>query len=295
MPIQRRYLNRGLAVSAALTFFICGRIASQAPNQGATEQSTAAPAYSVGAADAIFREYVDEHGSVDYQRLKEHRGNLDAFVASLANVDLTAIESQSEPERIAFWINAYNAITLQRIIDHYPTKRVETSPGQRFPENSIRQIEGVWDKLVTRVAGRDMTLDHIEHEILRKEFQAPRVHAALVCAAKSCPPLRAEAFTAERLNDQLDDQSRRFLGTAGRFSIDREKKIVRLSPILKWYGKDFVGVYDTTSTIQGHSPAETAALEFASRYVSAEDAEFIRTQTYRVEFLDYDWSLNESE
>ncbi len=280
---------------AALALAACERTGHVAPTQPTSETRAASAEYSVDTANALFQEYVDDREGVDYRRLKEHRADLDAFVTSLAALDPAMIAAWPEPDRIAFWINAYNAITLQRIVDHYPIKRGGAISGLRFPESSIRQIGGVWDNITTRVAGSDMTLDHIEHEILRKEFREPRVHAALVCAAKSCPPLRPEAFTGDRLDQQLDDQSRRFLGTPKRFQIDRDKKIVRLSPILKWYGEDFVAAYSPGETIQGHTPAERAALEFVSRYLSAEDAEFIRTQSYRVEFLDYDWSLNERE
>jgi hypothetical protein len=245
------------------------------------------------AADAIFRGYVDVQGNVDYEGLKANRGDLDAFIRSLADVETSRIAAWPESERIAFWINAYNAITLQRIIDRYPPNDNGSALNPQFPANSIRQIDGVWDRLTTRVAGRDMTLDYIEHEILRKEFQEPRIHAALVCAGKGCPPLRTEAFRGDRLSLQLDDQSRRFLGVPDRFSIDLENKVVRLSSILKWYAADFTGAYAASSSLRGHSAAERAALAYVSQYVSAEDAEFIRTQSYRVEFLDYDWSLNE--
>lgn len=246
-------------------------------------------------ADSILRTYVDTRGGVDYRGLKAHRADLDAFIASLGAADSTTIASWPEPERIAFWINAYNLITLQRIVDHYPIQRGGIISGLQYPKNSIRQIDGVWDRLTTRVAGLDMTLDHIEHDILRKEFREPRIHAALVCAGKGCPPLRNEAFTGDRLSDQLDDQCRRFLSSPEKFDVDPAKKVVRLSPILKWYGGDFVGVYNQHGEIRGHSPAEAAVLDFSSRYVSAEDARSIRTQACTVEFLGYDWSLNERD
>jgi hypothetical protein len=251
--------------------------------------------YSVDAVDALFHEYVDERGRVAYRRLKEDRAPLDGFVASLGTLDAAAIAGWPDAARVAFWINAYNAITLQRILDRYPITRGGIVAGLRFPENSIRQIDGVWDKMTTTIAGREMTLDHIEHEILRKEFREPRVHAALVCAAKGCPPLRSEAYTAEKLAAQLDDQSRRFLASPNRFKIDREKKIVRLSPILKWYGGDFAGVYNAANAIKGHSTDENAVLEYASRYVGPDDAKFLLGESYRVEFMDYDWSLNEQD
>jgi hypothetical protein len=255
----------------------------------------AEPAYDDGLIDTILRTYVDDNGLVNYRDLKDSRGPLDTYIASLGAVDPEAFRALPEPERKAFLINAYNAITLQRILDHYPIQRGGVVTGLRFPENSIRQIEGVWDRLTTPVLRAAMTLDHIEHEILRKEFHDPRLHAALVCAAIGCPPLRAEAYTAAGLDEQLDDQSRRFLGATHRFRIDRENNIVFLSPVLKWYGADFVSAYNRSGAITGNPPEISAVLDYASGYVGSDNAKYIRTGKYRVEFLDYDWSLNEQK
>lgn len=252
------------------------------------------PAYDPAVIDAIFRTYVDDQGMVDYQRLKDNRSALDSFVTSLGAFDPELFQKLPEPERIAFLVNAYNAITLQRIIDHYPFGGAAAT-NARFPVSSIRQIDGVWDRMTTRVLGRDMTLDYIEHEILRKEFREPRLHAALVCAADGCPPLRPEAYTGMRLNEQLDDQSKRFLQAPHRFRVDHDRKIVYLSPILKWYGKDFVGVYNRSDSAADVSSEIGAALDYVSRYVAPADAERIKQGGYRVEFLEYDWSLNEQK
>jgi len=300
MRTRWRFLARSVAPLLALAGAWLARADAQSPRSQPTPQaplsaSSAKSIYSVDAVDALFHDFVDGQGGVDYKRLKAQRADLDAFVASLAGLDPATIASWTAPERIAFWVNAYNTITLQRIVDHYPIHRGSLVASLRFPENSIRQIEGVWDNLSTSIAGRDMTLDHIEHEILRKDFREPRIHAALVCAAKGCPPLRAEAFIAARLDKQLDDQSRRFLASPKRFKVDRQKKIVRLSPLLKWYAEDFVAAYNTDGSLQGHSAALCATLDYASRYVAPKDAQFLRTQSYTVEYSDYDWSLNERE
>ncbi len=245
--------------------------------------------YDPAALDVILKEYVNAAGLVDYARLKENRGALDAFIKTLGDLDPAVFETWPAPDQIAFYINAYNAITLQRIVDHYPIK--VTNP--QYPANSIRQIEGVWDRLTTRVLGRDMTLDHIEHEILRKQYGDPRLHTTLVCGSVGCPPLRGEAYTGAKLGEQMDDQSRRFLAQDFRFRLERDKQIVLLSPILKWYGKDFVGTYNKDSAINEKSPELGAALDFTSQYVSPGDAQAIRSGDYDVKFLEYDWSLNE--
>lgn len=243
--------------------------------------------------DAVLQAYVDDQGLVDYQSLHANRSDLDAFNASMARLSPKEFEAWPEQERLAFWINAYNAITLERIIDHYPIKKGGVIAGFRYPHNSIRQIPGVWKKLTNTVMGEEITLDSIEHDMLRAKFKEPRIHVALVCAALSCPPLRNEAFVAGRLDEQLDDQSRRFLSNDTRFRIDRAKKRVYLSAILDWFGKDFAGIYNTGGKIAAHSKTEGAALEYASRYVSDEDVQFILSENYSVTFLDYDWTLNE--
>ena len=243
--------------------------------------------------DALLGAYVDDRGLVDYGALQEDRGDLDAFIRSMGSLDEEAFDAWAERERLAFWINAYNAITLLRIIDHYPIEKGGLISAFRFPANSIRQISGVWTDLTTAVMGKPITLDRIEHEILREEFREPRIHAAIVCAARSCPPLRNEAFRAERLEEQLAEQSRRFLASDSHFRIDREREKVYLSPILDWFGEDFVGVYNTGSEISQRGTERGAALEYVSRYISDEDARFLLSEDYSVSFLSYDWTLNE--
>lgn len=242
----------------------------------------------------LLKQYVDIEGRVDYAALRTDRAGLDRFVASMGNVAESELASWSEEARLAFWINAYNAITLQYIVDHYPIEKGGLISGLLHPANSIRQIPGVWDKLTTPVAGKPLTLDAIEHEILRKEFSEPRIHMAIVCASVGCPPLRNEPFAEERLDQQLDDQSRRFLGSPVRFRIDRTANEVYLSPIFKWFGEDFVPVYGASAArFSNHGAQMAAVLNFVSSYVSETDAAFLEDADLQVKFSDYDWSLNE--
>ena len=243
--------------------------------------------------DGILGTYVDERGMVDYAALKAARGPLDDYVNNLGAVSLDVYREWPEEEQIAFWLNAYNAITLRYILDAYPIEKGGLIAGLRFPKNSIRQIDGVWDRKVTKVISEMMTLDAIEHEVLRKKFDEPRLHMALVCASVGCPPLRQEAYTGARLEEQLDDQSRRFLTDPEKFRVDMDGKTVYYSPIFSWYGKDFVGSYGDPA-IDGHSTVENAWLSFAARYLPEEAAAFLRDGTYSLSELDYDWSLNES-
>ncbi len=241
----------------------------------------------------VLNAHVNVDGLVDYVALQAERGELDAFVAALGNVSQDEMSAWDRSARFAFWINAYNATTLKRIVDHYPIKKGGLIAGFRYPENSIRQIPGVWDTLNSKVAGRDVTLDAIEHEVLRPEFKDPRVHAALVCASIGCPPLRSEPFIADRLNEQLDDQMRKFLSRADAFRIDHAKSKVYLSSIFDWFADDFSESYKTDSGFPGQAPPRRAVLSFVSKYVSDADAQFLRGNSYDVVYMDYDWTLNE--
>lgn len=205
-------------------------------------------------------------GRVDYAGLRRDPRALDAWLGAAARVDEAEFKAWPKPERLAFLINLYNAATLRLILDQYPLA-------------SIRKIGPVWDpnkawKLpVVRVFGRTATLNEIEHELIRPVFKEPRVHFALVCAAKGCPPLRSEAYSGAKLEAQLEDQARRFLGQPEKNRADVSAKAARLSPIFKWYMEDF-----------GGSPA--SVLRYLKRWLPVEDS-------WAVQWTDYDWSLNE--
>jgi hypothetical protein len=242
-------------------------------------------------ADAL-RTYVTDQGMVNYAQLKAHREKLDSFVNSLSGLSRATYDGWTEPAKIAFWINAYDACTLKAIIDHYP---IQSSffASLRYPKNSIRQISGVWDELTFPVLGRPRTLDGIEHDVLRKDFHEPRIHMALVCAAMGCPPLRNEPYAGDRLSDQFDDQAKRFLSNPVKFRIDAQADTVYLSPIFKWFGEDFVARYGVRSGYGGHSAVQRAVLHFISGYLDKESAEFLSSADYSISWLNYDWSLNE--
>jgi len=248
--------------------------------------------FSYDAYAAALKAYVDDQGMVNYRELKANSGQLDAFAAAVGNVDPKVYQGWGEAEKIAFWINAYNALTLEAIIRHYP---IRSSFGRSliYPRNSIRQIPGVWTKLRFMVRGRQMTLDEIEHQVLRKEFAEPRIHTALVCAAMSCPPLRNEPYVGAGLAEQLDDQTRRFLRHPQKFRLDRENRRVYLSSIFKWFGEDFVRSYGTEAKFAGYGETQRALLNFISNYLDEADRKYLAGEKPRVRYLSYDWSLNE--
>jgi hypothetical protein len=239
---------------------------------------------------------VDDDGMVNYAALKESSGDLDRFLKTLELLSPEEYESWDDAGKIALWTNAYNAFTLKAIISHYPIQKSSLSiAGLRFPDNSIRQIPGVWDMLQWNIMGGKHTLEGIEHEILRAEFDEPRIHAALVCAAMSCPPLRNEPFVPERLDEQFDDQMKEFVSHDEKFRIDRDTNTVYLSQIFSWFGGDFVGRYGTDDQFTDHDEAERASLDAVSQAVTEEDANYLRTADYSIDYLDYDWTLNEQQ
>ncbi len=236
---------------------------------------------------------VNDEGLVNYAELKSNRGKLDGFIASMGALSQSEYDAWDERAKIAFWCNAYNAITLQRIIDHHPIKKGGIIDGLRFPENSIRQIDGVWEKLKTTVLGEPITLDAIEHQVLRAKFNEPRIHMAIVCAALSCPRLRNEPYVAERLDEQLADQSRNFCGNPGNTRIDRAGNRLYLSAIFDWFDEDFTRNYTPKAGFEHLRSTAKAIAHFVSLHVSDAEAEYLRTAKYDVKFLDYDWTLNE--
>ena len=180
---------------------------------------------------------------------------------------------------MAFLINAYNSFTLQSIIDKQPLPK------------SIRDIPGVWKSRKFNVAGSQKTLNNIEHDTLRTQFNEPRIHAALVCAAISCPPLRNEPYTAEKVDAQLKDQSIKWLASKHGVVLDSANNKVQISAIFKWFGKDWLATYGETSKFKG-SKKDKAILNFISQHVSAQDKQTLEQGNFKISHLKYDWSLN---
>jgi hypothetical protein len=242
----------------------------------------------------VLKTYVDEKGKVNYRELKENKEEMKIFLDKLEKMEPEKYQSWGDEEKISFWINAYNALTLKVILDHYPFAE-SSFRTRKYPRNSIRQISGVWNKIKFPVMGKEITLDHIEHKILRQEFQEPRIHMALVCASRGCPPLRQEPYMAGTLNDQLHDQTRRFLSEQNNFLIDKKKHLVYLSAIFKWYGKDFIGHYEPLTGFKKRNRRERAVLYFISLHLQEEDRKFLEESSYNIKYLNYDWTINEQE
>ena len=311
IPAVAKVAAAGLALLAILGVGLLTRRATDNTSDVALATAPIAPTVATAAAmDASGRtlamdpqtatlarvlSHVDSQGQVAYEILADNEDDLQAYLDHLASLDRAAFDTWPDDAKIALLSNAYNAFTLQTIVDEYPLSR-GFSLGSVAHPRGIRWIPGAWDKTTWTLMGEDVTLDHIEHGILRKEFDEPRLHAALVCAAKSCPPLRNEPFIATSLDAQFDDQMRRFVRSpAIGIAIDRDASEVRLSKIFDWYGEDFVSKHLPQDGYGSHSDKVRAVLAASSAYLDEGDRTYLRDGTYKVSYLDYDWSLNEQE
>ncbi len=225
---------------------------------------------------------------VNYAALAAGRSSFDRVVASFASVTRTDEAGWARPERMAYWINAYNLFTLKAIIDHYP---IRGSFFSRHPRNSIRQISGVWTALTWNAGGRQLTLDDIEHRLLRPEFQDPRVHFAINCASVGCPPLASEPYRAGQLEAQLDKAAVRYL--SGPTGLVVDGTTLRLSSIFKWYGSDFDARF-TASGPAGWTGTDRALLGMVKTYGPAAARTLAEQPGTRLAYLDYDWTLNDT-
>lgn len=281
MPGQFKSRIRAVILSVILGLLLpCGQA-----------QETREQGFDFSDYDSVLKTFVNEKAMVDYGKLKAQPEKLDAFAAAMGKLTSDNYDKWSEKDKIAFWLNAYNALTLKAIIDNYPIKS-SFFRSRIYPKNSIRQIPGVWEKIKFEVR-TSVTLNQIEHEILRVKFDEPRIHMAMVCAAMGCPPLRNEPYVGDKLDEQLDDQTRRFLGNSAKFKIDRSKNILYLSTIFKWFSGDFVKKYGPGKNIGKHDKKESAVLNFVANYLTDAQKDYVLAGKFKIKYPKYDWSLNE--
>ncbi len=213
-------------------------------------------------------------GFVDYAGLKQTgRAELDTYLRSISDVCPGHYDTWTRAKKLAFWINAYNAFTVKLVVDEHPVKSIRSIgflPMAAFRRDFIP---------MRKLRGKNMSLDDIEHGILRKELGEARIHFAVVCASKSCPALRSEAFRADDIDAQLDAAGRAFLADPSRNRYDAATNTLYLSAIFKWFRGDFersAGGLDA----------------FVARYLPRDIATKVQRDKPRIQFLGYDWSLN---
>lgn len=228
----------------------------------ATGTVRAAPDVAIYA--ELLRKY-NHNGQVDYAGFKNDEDRLDEYLAQLAKIDPNDL---SRDEQFAYYANAYNAWTIKLILTGYPGVESIKDLGSLF--------KSPWKKKFVKLDGKVITLDNIEHDILRSRFNDPRVHMAVNCASKGCPPLWSEPFNGSRLNDQLNAAARNFINNPGFNRL--EGNTLYVSKIFKWFSEDF----------------DDDVISFVEKYAEGKLKSTIKTNrsSLEVEYLDYDWSLN---
>ena len=220
--------------------------------------------------DLLLRRHVVS-GLVDYEGFRQDRAALDRYIVSLQDVQPSQFGSREA--QLAFWINAYNANVVKGVLDHYPIA-------------SVKEVKGFFDRIRYRVAGRELTLNEIEGE--GRALGDWRIHFVVVCASSSCPLLRAEAYAADRVDAQLAEQTRQFLGDPQR-GMRVEGTTLWVSKIFDWYTADFVPAKER-GLFRRLTPEQLVSV--LSPYLTPEVGQAVRQRTLELKFLDYDWSLN---
>jgi hypothetical protein len=243
-----------------------GVVAFIAPKSGPLRTGTAAPV-DHAAYDRLLKKYVTEKGLVNYKAWKADPQELNQYLDQLSKNPPAA--SWSKPEQMAYWINAYNAYTIRLILNHYPVKSIKDI-GSKI---KIPFVTTPWAAEFFSIGGKKMSLDDIEHGTLRKKYDDPRIHFALVCASISCPRLRNEAYTADKLDRQLDEQGRDFLNNPVKNNVGQQS--AQLSKYFDWYKGDW--------SKNGQSVAK-----WVNKYAATK-----MNPDAKVSYLDYNWNLNQ--
>ncbi len=216
----------------------------------------------------LLKTYV-KGGLVDYEKLKATGKDMQRLNAYLAKLDGWDLSKSGKDEKLAFWINAYNAFTVKLILNH-------------FPIESIRDIKKPWKQKIWNAAGTRVSLDEIEHKILRKEFAEPRIHFAIVCASIGCPDLDNKAFEAENIGQHLDERARLFFTQSKNFKLQEKGAgvTITLSRIMDWFKNDF-------------GDTKEKRLTFLKGYLKEKEVKMLKAaQSVDIKFLKYDWTLN---
>ncbi|MCY4636249.1 MAG: DUF547 domain-containing protein [Acidobacteria bacterium] len=261
--------------------------AEPAPRAASVAASAAVQRAADGPLDRILDLYVRD-GFVYYRALRAERTVLDRYVRALREVP-AGFDGWSTGRRIAFWLNAYNALVLRTVVDHYPIR----GDFPLYPADSIRQIPGALDDIRHTVAGRELTLDAIESSALAS-LGDPRVFLALGRGAVGSGRLRSEAYSAARLEEQLAAVVEEFATEPWGVALDRLADTVRVSPIFGWRREAFIRAYaDRGWTDSGRSPIERAVLNLIESSLFPSERAFLAQNTFSFDYQEFDWRLND--
>ncbi len=239
---------------------------------GSIHQNANADTFDHSKFDRILKHYVNDKGLVDYNGIAKDP----QFGEYMESLKSAQTDKMSRNNRLAFWIDAYNAVTIDKVIKWRPKKSVRET-----------LIPGVWTstKFFTTqdhiVAGRNLSQDDIENEILRKKFQDPRIHFVIVCASSSCPRLARFAYTEENVQTKLEEETRKYINSSWGTRIDRAQNTLFLSKLFDWYAGDF-------------KAKSGSVMNFIKPYLAPETRDFLK-QDPKISYIDYNWALNAKE
>ncbi|MGH9948447.1 MAG: DUF547 domain-containing protein [Pyrinomonadaceae bacterium] len=282
------YLSLSFVALFLVSAAACGSAASSESVKDTQEPTVGAQVdrpekgFDHSAYESLLKKYVDENGKVDYAGLQANdRAALDAYLKSLGDADDAALDS--DDERNAFFINAYNAYTIRDVLDDVYGKT-----------DSVKKVDGFWDKKKHRIAGKEMTLD--ETEKVSRDLKDPRIHFAVNCASLGCPKLQRFAFSGPKFQEQMAFVTKDFLADTERgLKIDRAKNKIWISKIFSWYAGDFSGDTSGFGFVKGFIKSKfTASVgkRFIFDKVPEDVMEYIKEKDPDISYLDYDWTLN---
>lgn len=250
----------------------------------ATQFATSAPIdQTYSDYDALLSKHVkwlpgEKASQVNYSALAQEKTKLDQILTSWSNLSQSEFQSLNKKEQMAFLINAYNGFTLKLILTEYPNIKSIKDLGSLF--------SSPWKKEFFELLGKKRNLDWIEHEQLRPVYKDPRVHAAVNCASIGCPALLNEAFTADKLDSQLETGIKRFLSDKSRNRVADGK--LQVSMIFKWFSEDFEQGFRGTQSVEGFLGLYAGELSDDNSTQM-----LIKNQKLPVSYLEYDWKLND--
>ncbi len=238
--------------------------------------------------DEILDIYVRD-GLVYYRALKSERGRFDRYLQSLADTNAETVKGWAPERQLAFWINAYNALVLRTVIDHYPIR----GRAPEYPANSIRQIPGAFERATHRAGGRTLTLDALERDVIAG-FGDPRALFALGRGAMGGGRLKSEAFTSERLDTQLTTMTSELVTRKVLVFVDAPGGQLSVNPIFSWREAAFVKMADKAPEVYAsRSALERAVLALIDPLLVPNESNFLKKNTFRMVFHDFDWTLND--
>ena len=274
-----------VATSCALVAVVCLTVSSSV--MGAATAAAGMQAVDTEALDRTLDLFVRD-GLVYYSALRSERVVIDRFVSALAD-EPQGFDRWPAEGRKAYWLNAYNAIVLKTVLDHYPIR----GASEGFPANSIRQIPGAFDLRRHRVAGLEMTLDEMETGVIA-ELGDPRLFLALGRGAVDSGRLRSESYSGLRLDVQLDGIVKEFVTTPRHVALDRLGRELRVSAIFGWREKEFVTAFaDRGWTDSGRTPLERAVLNLVEPNLFPSERAILAENAFVLEYHEFDWRLND--